>query len=60
MLARNDKIKKRSIPRYVSTFHFGNDTASEQKVNFSRLPIEKKQKQREARTDQEYYNSLTV
>ena len=38
MLARNDKIKKRNIPRYVSTFHFDNDTASEQKVNFSWLP----------------------
>ena len=38
MIARNDKIKKRSILRYVSTFNFGNDTAIEQKVNFSRLP----------------------
>ena len=44
MLARNEKIKKHPhghklrILRYVSTFHFGNDTASEQKVNFSRLP----------------------
>ncbi len=34
--ARNVKIKKRSIPGYVSTFHFGNDAAIEQKDNFSR------------------------
>ena len=36
--ARNAKIKKRSILEYVSTFHFGNDAAIEQKGKFSGFP----------------------